>query len=142
MSEYHVVNVEFKEEDCLLEALKKAGYYPRVYENGTTISNSFSKSTPKAHIVVNRSQFNGCADLGFERIKDGFKMHVDHYDYLEGGVDKIKMNLIKQYNAESAIKKAVRSNSKYSVFSREEKGGKINIKLRRVGSVSDRRNNG
>ena len=37
MSEYHVVDVEFKDETCLVDALKEMGYQPEVFENGVFI---------------------------------------------------------------------------------------------------------
>ena len=133
MSEYHVVEVEFKDEECLIEALTTMGLKPEVHENGTVITSGYARTKPKAHIVVRRSQFSGFGDLGFERIQNGFKMHVDDYDYRENGRDKIGMRKLKQCYAESTVKKVVRRTSRYSLVSRQEKEGKIKLKVRRLG---------
>lgn len=133
MSEYHVIDVEFKDEQCLIETLKEMGLNPEVHENGTTITSGYSSVKPKAHIVVRRKAFGGYGDVGFERIKDGFKLHVDDYDYGRGGRDKIKMARMKQVYGSKVIEKAVRRTSKFSFMSKKEENGNIKIKVRRMG---------
>ena len=133
MSEYHVVDVEFKDEECLVGALKEMGYQPEVFENGTTVSNSYSKTSPKCHVVVRKNQFSGYGDMGFERVSGGFKLHIDDYDYGKGKRDKIKMSRLKQVYASSVIQKSIRKTSKFSFVSKSEKDGNIKIKVRRMG---------
>lgn len=134
ISEYHVVEVEFKDEECLIETLKEMGYKPEVFNEGTTITGYLASTKRKAHIVVRKSQFNGYGDLGFERSKDGYKLHVDDYDYGHSGkTDKIKMSRMKQVYAGRVIQKAIRRTSKFSFVSRKEVDGNIKIRVRRVG---------
>lgn len=123
ISEYTVVQVVFKDEQCLLQSLKDIGFKPVVHEKGITLSNSYSRARPTAHIVVSRSQVGGYGDLGFERTNKGFKMHVD------GTFKKLKQ--LNQTYVENKVKQYVNSTSSCNIFSRHENDkGQIEIQLR------------
>ena len=123
ISEYSVVEVVFKDEGCLLQSLKDLGYKPVVHNDGITLHNNYSKSSPTAHIIVSKEQYGGYGDIGFERTKQGFQMHVD------GGRFKIKK--LNQTYIENRVKKHVNSTSNYSVISRREnEKGQVEIHLR------------
>jgi len=130
MSEYKVINVEFMDGDCLVEALDQNGLCPEVHKEGTRITPYYQgREKPLAHIVVRKNKFSGMGDAGFEKTKSGYVLHVDEYDYRPNGVDKLKMNKIKQYYAEAVIKKSVKKHNRFVFKSRQEKEGKIKIKI-------------
>jgi len=69
MSEYTILDVCFKDEKALLEAVKEMGYTSKVYS--TPVSFSCSRSE-KCHILISRNGHSGCGnEAGFLREKDG-----------------------------------------------------------------------
>ena len=82
MSEMKTVEVEFNDEELLLDALKNLGYKPKIYKDGVEIDTYYKdRQKPKAHIVISKSQIKGYAAVGFERQKNGgFRMHIDDMD--------------------------------------------------------------
>ena len=126
MSEMTCVDVEFKDEELIIDTLKLMGYKPQVYEDGKEIDTYYNKETnPKAHIVVGKSQFGGYAAMGFERYKDGFKMHIDNMDQNKFGVKKMKCNY-----SEAKAMKVINRTAKYSFRNKIEDNKKIRIRAR------------
>ena len=93
-----------------------------------------SGAAPKAHVVVRKRQFGGMGDAGFERVKGGFRLHADDYDYNNKSRDKLKMGRLKQLYSARVITKTVKGSSKYRLTNRQEKNGEIKIRVRRMGS--------
>jgi len=121
------VDVEFKDEGLLVDALKNMGYNPQVNEEAVEIKGYYqNEKKKKAHIVVSKSQVGGYAGVGFERIKEGgFKMHIDNMDHNKFGTGKLK-----QHYSEATVMKAVNKNAKFSFKNRSTtKDGKIKIRL-------------
>ena len=109
-----------------MDALKTLGYNPKVHQEGIDVKGYGSHGTKKAHVVVSRGQFNGHTDAGFERQKTGFKLHLDNMDH-----KKFKVGKLKQAYGEAKLMKVVKGRTKFSIKSREEKEGKIKIRVRR-----------
>lgn len=126
ISEFKEITVSFKDEPILIKTLKEIGYNPVVHEKGIKMENSYSKSKPTAHIVVPKGQFGGVyGDVGFERNKKGFKMHIDETDERKFNLGKLN----KTYGL-NKLKKYVSSTAKYTISSqRENKKGQIEVKL-------------
>jgi len=130
MSEYHVVEVKFKDEGCLVQALNDMGYKPEVHNDGTVLSNSYSSAKPTAHVVVRKGVFGGYGDVGFERTKKGFVMHADDYDAGSHG-KRFKLKQLNKTYSETKIKRYVGSTASCNIFSRREnEKGQIEIHLR------------
>jgi len=132
MSEYHVVEVIFNDEDILVKSLKEMGYGVEIHNEGVAIGNNIGRGViGNAHVVVRRSQFGGMGDIGFERTSDkGFVMHADDYDAGVHG-NKFKLNVLNKTYTENRIKKYVNSTSSCSIFSRQEnENGQIEIHLK------------
>ena len=126
MSEWSCVEIEFNDENTLIETLERMGYSPKVHNTAQSILGYGSHASQKAHIVIGKSQFGGYTDCGFERFNNGqFKIHIDEMDH-----NKFKVNKLKQYYAETKILKTVEKRSKYSIKNREETNGKIHIRLK------------
>ena len=137
ISEFHVIETEFTDEECLVGALQDVGYTPEVHDTEVNLNGHVgSGTTPKAHIVIRKGQFGGCGDAGFERVGGGgFKLHADDYDYGRRGYDKLKLTKVKQNYAARVIEKTVRKTSKYSLLSRRTNNeGEIKIRVRRMGN--------
>ncbi|KKN30858.1 hypothetical protein LCGC14_0829830 [marine sediment metagenome] len=127
MSEFTVVEVELKEEDVLVSALKQMGYKPVIHKEAVELQTYYQdRVKPKAHIVISKGQVGGYGAVGFERQKNGFKMHIDNMDQR-----RFKTGKLKQSYAEQKINKAVKRRAKFSIKSRKEEDGKIKIRLRR-----------
>ena len=135
MSEFHVVETEINDEECLVGALQDVGYQTEVHDEQVKLNGySGSGAQPKAHIVVRKGQFGGYGDAGFERVDGGFKLHVDDYDYGRRGNDKLKMKRVKQLYSARVIEKVVRTRSRYTLLGRKEVDGEIKIRVRRMGN--------
>ncbi len=128
MSQFTTIDVNFKDEECLIGAIEDLGYTVERHEGeGVTLDNSYSKVKPKAHIIIRRKNFSGYGDVGFERVKGkNFRCHIDDSDSR-----KVKINKIKQYYASRVIQKTVRRNSRFSLVSKKEVEGEIKIRVRR-----------
>jgi len=131
MSEYHVVQVKFKDESVLLATLKDMGLTPEVHEEAKHLHGyQGDKRSQKAHIIIPRKQVGSVSnDVGFERVEDGFVLHASAYDEAWRTGNKIKA--ITQGYAENKLKKTVSVMSHCSIFSREQKAnGQVEIQLR------------
>lgn len=125
MSQWSVVEVEFTDQDALVEALTEMGWNPTVHKEAIDMKGYGSYGSKKAHIIVSKNQFGGYTDCGFERVDGGYKMHIDHSDKR-----KFKADQLNQRYAEAKVMKTVRARTKYSVKSREvTKEGQIKIRL-------------
>ena len=133
ISEYHIVDCDFKDEECLLEALKDLGYTPTVHDTPINLEGyRGDKREQKAHIIIPRKQVGGASnDVGFERVAGKYRCHASEYDraWRTGG----KLNKLKQLYGEKVIMKTVSRHSKYSFRSRKvDEEGNIKIKVRRL----------
>jgi hypothetical protein len=131
ISEYHEVEIKFKDENILLESLKEMGYNPKVHNEATSLYGyQGDKREQKAHIVIPRKQVGGASnDVGFERTKKGFTLHASEYDKQWRSGNKIK-TLNKTYT-EKKLKKVVDGSIKYNISNRAvRKDGRIEIHLR------------
>jgi hypothetical protein len=130
MSEYHVVEVVFKDENILKQSLKDMGYAVEVHKEPITIKGYVGKQVGSAHLVVRNSQFGGYGDVGFERTSKGFTMHADSDDIrLHHG--RFKIGTLNTKYMENKLKKYVNTTSTCNVFSRKEnENGQVEIHLR------------
>lgn len=104
MSQQAVYDVEFKDEQLLLEALKDMGCRPVVHEKAVPLKTYGSGKKVKAHIVLGQSQHGYTySDLGFERTKKGFKLHADHSD-----IRKLNLGKLKQGYSKAFLKKRLK----------------------------------
>ena len=131
MSEYHVVEVLFTDEEILLESLKDMGFNAEVYNDGVLVGNNYGRGVKNtAHVVVKREQFGGMGDIGFERTSEGFVMHADDYDWGRYGSRFDLEELNKKY-VEKKLNRYVYTNSNCNIFSRREnEKGQVEIQLR------------
>jgi len=131
VSEFHVVEVGFKDEGVLIQSLKEMGYNPQVHKDAVSLHGyRGDKRKQKAHIVIPRSQVGGMSnDVGFERVKKGFVLHASAFDSPWRKGVKIKQ-LNKSYS-ENKLRKTVNSISSYNITDRKElENGKIEIHIR------------
>lgn len=132
MSEYRVLDVEFKDEDVLTDALKEMGFQPEVNKESQQLNSRYLRGREvKGNIIIRQHQHGGCGDIGFERQQNGkYAMHYDSMDVGEGR--RFSMEKLKRYYAECGVKKLVKSTTRYTMISRkEEQDGKIRLRLRR-----------
>jgi len=132
MSQYHVVEVIFDDQNCLVEALEELGMKPEVHADGTTIRTYYRTDVvPKCHVVVRKGQFNGMGDIGFEKTAEGkFVMHCDDYDY--GRYHKrFSLENLNEAYGKRKLKKFVRGTSRYNIVSeaQEEEGTRVRLRV-------------
>ena len=131
ISEYHIVENNFKDEPVLIQTLKEMGYQPEVHKNAKNLYGYQGKiRDQKANIIIPRKQVGGASnDVGFERVKKGFVLHASEYDRAWRNGDKIK-TLNKTY-MENKLRKEVNMTTKFNILSRKDReDGKIEIHLR------------
>lgn len=106
------------------------GYNPQVFKEAQQLEGyQGDKRENKAHIIIPRRQVGVSSnDVGFERSKNGFKLHASEYDAAWRTGFKIKK--LKQTYAEKQIIKTIKSKSKYSIKNRIEVDGKIKMTIR------------
>jgi len=129
MSEYHVVELEIKDESCLVEALHEMNYKPEIHKKAKAlIGYKGDKRSQKAHIIIPKNQIGSVSnDIGFERMNNGdMKMRISEYDI---NSHKFNTNKLKQlyakYKTISICKK-----KKYKLVSQKtDDKGRIRIKL-------------
>ena len=133
MSEWKQVDVEFKDEECLIGALKEVGFNPEVHDEATIMENNYSKKEVKAHIIVRKKDFGGYGDFGFTRTKNkGFQCNIDDSDHRTHGKSKTKLGRITQLYSSLVIQKQVKKSSRFSMISKKEnENGEIKIRVRR-----------
>ncbi len=131
MSQYHVVEVIFNDENILVQSLKDIGYESVVHSEGVKIGNNYGGVGMKtAHIVINRNQFGGMGDIGFERTTKGFVMHADDYDAGRHG-SRFKLKQLNKKYVENKLRKYVNSTASCNISSTHEKeNGQLEIHVR------------
>jgi hypothetical protein len=131
ISEYHVVEVQFKDEDILLKTLRDMEYNPEVHQTAKPLHGyRGDEREQKAHIIIPRSQVGRASnDVGFERKDGGFVLHASQFDRSWRTGDKLKR--LNMSYSENKIRKTIGGMSKCSIFSRQENPkGQIEIKIR------------
>lgn len=131
MSEYHLIDVSYKDEPVLIKSLKEMGYEPEIHKEAKSLEGyQGKKREQKAHIIIPRKQVGGASnDVGFERTKKGFALHASAYDSPWRTGERIK-TLNKKYS-ENKLRKEVGMTSKFNILSRKElNDGRIEIHLR------------
>ena len=104
MSQQAIYDLDFKDENLLLEALKEMGYQASVHEKPIKLKTYRDLGNVKAHIVISKEQGGFTyADMGFERMNDGsLKLHADHID-----INKINMSELNQRYSKAFLKKKI-----------------------------------
>lgn len=131
ISEFHIVETNFKDEPVLIKTLKDMGYQPEIHKTAKNLHGyRGDKRSQKANIVIPRKQVGSLSnDVGFERSKKGLILHASEYDAAWRTGDKIK-TLNKKYS-ENKLRKEVSATSRYNILSRKDReDGKIEIQLR------------
>lgn len=130
MSEYHVIEIELQDQECLVDALCEMGYQPKVHAEAKSLEGyQGDKRQQKAHIIIPRRQVgNASNDVGFEKVGTKYRMHLSEYDERTG---TFKTKKLKQLYAKNRILKTVKKKSKYRVSSQKtEKDGRIRLRVR------------
>ena len=127
ISQFHVIEVVFKDEPMLVQSLKEMGYKPAVHKTPVVVGGSYNAKKVKANVIVSKGQFNGSyGDVGFEKTAKGFVMHADHID-----IRKFNLKGLNKKYAENKLMKYVNQTSKCNVFSRAENDkNQVEIQLR------------
>jgi len=133
MSEYHVVETEFKDEECLIGALEEMGYKPTIHATPKQLEGYQGKQREqKAHIIIPRTQVGRASnDVGFEKVQGKYITHASQFDHAWRTGKRIGQ--LKQTYSERVIMKTVSKHSRYSFSTRkvDEKGNiKIKAKVR------------
>lgn len=130
MSEYHEVEMEVNDKECILDALKDLGYQPEVHENAVPLHGfRGDQRKQKAHIVLPKSQVGSASnDIGFEKVGGKYIMRISEFDI--GAKRFNQKEFDKNYKKHTVLKK-IKKNRKFKKKSvTTTKDGKIVIKLK------------
>jgi hypothetical protein len=86
MSHFSTIKTQFKDRECLVEALKTFGFMPQVHEKPQHLYGWVGdRREQKAHIIVTRQQIGGAAnDLGFLFDGEQYQTLISDYDQANG----------------------------------------------------------
>jgi len=131
MSEYHQVEVNLEDFDCIIGSLKEMGYNPicnDVADNLKGYQNDVREQ--KAHIIIPKSQVGSASnDIGFEKVDKKYILHISQYDQSAKTFDVGKL---KKTYAVQKLNKFIKKSTRYKISSKQElDGGKIKIRLKK-----------
>jgi Protein of unknown function (DUF1257) len=86
MSHFSSIKTQFKDRECLVEALKAFGFKPQVHQEPQHLYGWISdRREEKAHIIVTSQQIGGPAnDLGFLFDGEQYQTIISDYDQRRG----------------------------------------------------------
>ena len=131
MSQQTTINVDFTEEQPIVEALKEMGFAVEVHPTGKTLSTYYSlgkHNAPTANIIIKQGQRNiNYADIGFQKMKDGkYILHGDDMD-----IRKLNQDRLKQLYTKHFIKQRLQLfGSQYAIAEEVINGNNIKIKIK------------
>jgi hypothetical protein len=128
MSQQAVIDVDFKDENLLLDALKDMGFKPIVHKEAVPLKTYGNRGNAKAHIILEKETCcNRYGDFGFERIDGGFKLHADHID-----IKRLNLTQLKQHYTKSFIKKRIKLLGTQYIMGKDEidQNGQMKLKIR------------
>lgn len=130
MSEYHEVELEVKDKECIIDALKDLNFQPKTYEDAVNLYGfQGDKRDQKAHIVLPRSQVGSASnDIGFEKVNGKYILRISEFDVSTKRFNEKEFQ--KHYKKHTVLKK-IKKNRKFKKKSiSTTKDGKIVIKIR------------
>jgi len=130
MSEYHEVEMDVTDKECIVDALKDLGYQPEVHETATNLHGfQGDQRSQKAHIVLPRKQVGGASnDIGFEKVNGKYIMRISEFDI---GAKRFNRKEFDKNYQKHKVLKTVKKHRKFKKKSvTTSKDGKIVIKLK------------
>lgn len=133
MSEYTVVECEYKDTECLKSSLKELGYEFEEHANAQNLQGYTGDTrTQKANIIIRRKHVgNASNDVGFLKKSDGtYQMIISDFDRgIKKTTDKLLNKLKQLYSKHVSLKTAKKVG--FSVTKNEVlANGQIKIKAR------------
>lgn len=126
MSEFHTIDSEFIDKQCLMDSLAEMGYKPVDHEQSVQLYGyQGDQRTQRANIVIPRSQVGSASnDVGFEFVDGRYRTHISEFDQ---SMQKFNLNKLKALYAEKVVEKTIRNSGQYSITSshREQDGTKV-----------------
>lgn len=130
MSEYHNVELDLIDEDCLVKALEELGYEPIVTKESKNLEGyQGDKRKQRANVIIPRHQVGHASnDVGFEKMSNGkYKAHISGYDL---GRWTKKMQEVKQLYGKHRVVKQIKKSTKYKIKSQQkQEDGSIRIRV-------------
>ena len=125
MSAYLTVDLQIRDEGCLVDALEEMSYVVERHPDGAVV-HGYQGDDRRGHVIVRRGTHEDTKweDMAFERQDDGaLKAHLSTH------MAKARWNEIRRRYAGKQVQKTARSRG-YSVSTKESKG-RVKLVLRR-----------
>lgn len=136
MSEFNVVECQFKDEACLVQSLEEIGYKSEVHAEATNLRGYAGDTRKqKANVIIRKEVIGGASnDIGFLKKKDGtYDLFISEYDMRCPHAKKFTEQLKQIYGKNVALKTAKKLGLATASIKTDEKG-KIRIKLMDYGN--------
>lgn len=90
MSHFSKIQVKFKDQSCLVEALQRFGFYPQIHDKPVQLHGyQGDRRSEVAHIVVPKNQISGLSnDLGFYWNGTDYECIISEFDQRHGQAQK------------------------------------------------------
>lgn len=131
MSEFNVVNVQFKDGDCLVESLQELGYKCEVHESGAHLKGYMGDQRQQVANIIIRKEHIGRAsnDLGFAKKADGtYDMIISEYD-MAAKHGKVFTETLKQIYGKNMALRTTKRLGLSTMSVKTDEQGKIRIRL-------------
>lgn len=130
MSEYHEVELEVTDKECIVDALKDLNFQPEVHDTAVGLYGyQGDQRSQKAHIVLPKSQVGSASnDIGFEKVNGKYVLRISEFD-----VRKKRFNEkeFKKHYKKHTVLKQLKKNKKFKKKSiTTTKDGKIVIRIK------------
>ena len=118
MSQQIVIDVDFKDEKILIDALCQMGYKPEVHKEAVVMRQVFGRTNAdvKANILIDGRQnqkYHG--QIGFEKVEKGYKIRID-----DMYVHSFNLSLLKQNYTKEFLRKRIKALGTQFVLGEEE----------------------
>lgn len=131
MSEFNIVEVQYKDEACLVASLEELGYKCDIHNEAKNLRGYQDDiREQKANLIIKKENIGSASnDIGFLRKKDGtYEMIISEYDIKCKHGKKFTETLKQIYGKNMTLKAAAKLGLKHVSTKTDEKG-KIHIKI-------------
>lgn len=131
MSEYTVVELEFKDEGALKQVIKTLGYEFETHDEAQTLFDYRGKARPeKANIIIRRKHVSSAAnDIGFLKKNGKYEMIISEYDRSHAKTKENFMHRLKQEYSRAVTNKQIQNMGMIIQSQSVDDKGRIKIKV-------------
>jgi len=131
ISEYHCVETQYNNKECIIKSLEELGYKPIIADTAKALMGYEGKERKqKAHIIIPKFQIGTASnDVGFELVNGKYVLRISEYDL---NINSFNQKKMKQLYAKHVTMKFLQLKcGKFKLASQTTTKNSIKIKLKR-----------